>query len=387
MKKICIVSGSRAEYGLLHNLMKKIKNYKKTKLQVILTCMHLSKKFGLTYREVQKDGFKIDQKVKMPIGSSKSSDITKATGIGMIGFSKAFVKLKPDLIVLAGDRFEILSAAFAAVSEKIPIAHINGGESSFGAIDESIRHAVTKMSTWHFVTTKEHRKRVIQLGENPKRVFLVGSLGIDRIKSTKLLSKSELEKKINFRLNKKTILVTYHPVTLDKTSAKKDINAILHSLKKIKDAKVIFTLPNADSGNDIITKMIKSFVKKNKNKHKVFKSMGDKLYSSTMKHSNLVLGNSSSAIIEAPFFKVASINIGDRQKGRTKASSTLDCLPNKFSITHAIKKALSKNFKRKIVSVKNPYELPNSSAKIFNILKKVKIKNVLKKSFYEINFK
>ena len=187
-------------------------------------------------------------------------------------------------------------------------------------------------------------------------------------------------------MNKKTILVTYHPVTLDKTSAKKDINAILYSLKKIKDAKVIFTLPNADSGNDIITKMIKSFVKKNKNKYKVFKSMGDKLYSSTMKHSNLVLGNSSSAIIEAPFFKVASINIGDRQKGRTKASSTLDCMPNKFSISQAIKKALSKNFKRKIVSSKNPYELTDSSTKVLNILKKIKIKNVLKKSFYDINF-
>ena len=386
MRKICIVTGSRAEYGLLHNLMNKIKKNKDTKLQTIVTCMHLLPKFGLTYKEITKDGFKIDYKVKMPMPSSKSKNITRATGIGLIGFSKAFNKLKPDLVVVLGDRFEILSAAFAALSEKIPIAHIGGGESTIGAIDESIRHSVTKMSSWHFVTTEKYRKRVIQLGEKPDRVYLVGSLGVDRIKSTKLLSKPALEKKINFKLGKKTILATYHPVTLDKKSAENDMKNLILSLKKFKNIKVIFSLPNADAGSDSISKMIKKFSKTDKNKYKAFKSMGHVLYLSAMKHSDLVLGNSSSGIMEAPTFKKPSINIGDRQTGRIKASSTIDCTAKQSSITLSIKRALSAKFKKKIIKIKNPYELPQSSNKIFYILKKINIKNVLKKNFYDLKF-
>ena len=386
MRKICIVTGSRAEYGLLHNLMNKIKKNKDTKLQTIATCMHLLPKFGLTYKEIIKDGFKIDYKVKMPILSSKPKNITRATGIGMIGFSKAFNKLKPDLVVVLGDRFEILSATFAALSEKIPVAHIGGGESTVGAIDESIRHSVTKMSSWHFVSTDKYRNRVIQLGEQPSRVYLVGSLGVDRIKSTKLLSKSALEKKINFKLGKKTILATYHPVTLDKNSAEGDMKNMFRSLKKFKNIKVIFTLPNADSGSDSISKMIKKFSKTDKNKYKAFKSMGDVMYLSAMKYSDLVLGNSSSGIIEAPTLKKPSVNIGDRQTGRIKARSIIDCTAKQSSITLSINRALSVKFKKKIIKIKNPYELPQSSNKIFYILKKINIKNVLKKNFHDLRF-
>jgi len=384
MKKICVVTGSRAEYGLLYNLMKKLNKDKNIKLQIIVTCMHLLPKFGLTYKEIIKDGFKINWKVKMPISSSKPINVTKATGLGMLGFAKAFAKLKPDIVIVLGDRFEILSASFAALSEKIPIAHIHGGESTTGAIDEAIRHSVSKMSTWHFVTTKKYGKRIMQLGENPNRIYLVGSLGVDRIKSMKLYSKDILEKKINFKLGEKNILVTYHPVTLNNNSEKKDINAIIQSLQKIKKAKIIFTLPNADSGSEVILKAIKNFVKKNKKRSIAFKSMGDKLYLSAMKNSDLVLGNSSSGIIEAPSFKIPTINVGDRQNGRIKADSIIDCDAKYSSIKQSIKKAFSKKFHKKTKKVKNPYELKNTSGKIFNTLKKLKTYNVLKKDFYDL---
>ena len=329
MRKICIITGSRAEYGLLFNLIKKIKDYKNFKLQIIATCMHLLPKYGLTYKEIIKDGFKIDCKVKMPLLSSKPENISAATGIGMVGFSKAYLKLKPDLVVVLGDRFEILSAAFAALSQKIPIAHIHGGESTFGAIDEAIRHSVTKMSTWHFPATNKYRKRIIQMGENPKNIFVVGSLGVDRIKKTKLFSKSELEKKINFKFDKPTFLITYHPETLGKNPERDNVKALLSAVNSIKNIKAIFTLPNVDSGSDIIISMIKRFVKMNKERFKIFKSMGDTLYLSAMKHSQLVLGNSSSGIIEAPTLKKPTVNIGDRQEGRIKAGSIINSNANK----------------------------------------------------------
>lgn len=384
MRKICIVTGSRAEYGLLYNLLKKIKKDKSVKLQIVATCMHLLPKFGLTYKEIIKDGFKINYKVKMPIPSSSSENITNATGLGMLGFSKAFSKLKPDLLVVLGDRFEILSASFAALSQNIPIAHIHGGESTFGSIDEAIRHSITKMSTFHFAATKKYKKRIVQMGENPKRVFLVGSLGVERIKKTKLFSKSNLEKKIRFKFGKKNILTTFHPETLVDKTRKNAFKFLLQSLKKIKDTTVIFTLPNADTGSDAIIKMIKNFTKLNKKKYKVFKSMGDKLYLSTMKYSDLVLGNSSSGIIEAPSFKIPTINVGDRQQGRVQAKSIINSKLNQSSISKNIKIALSK--KIKINNFKNPYELKNTSEKIFKILKKTKIRNIVKKKFNDIKF-
>ena len=383
MRKICIVTGSRAEYGLLKNLIKKIKKDKNIKLQIIATCMHLIPKFGLTYKEIIKDGFKIDYKVKMPIPSSSSKNITSATGLGMLGFSKAFAKLRPDLLVVLGDRFEILSASFAALSENIPIAHIHGGESTVGAIDEAIRHSITKMSTFHFPSTKEYKKRIIQMGENPKRVYMVGSLGVERIKKMKFLSKDALEKKIKFKFGKKNILTTFNPETIGFHSQKKTFKNILTSLKKIQDTTVIFTLPNIDTGSDQIIKMLKNFTKKNKKKYKIFKSMGDELYLSTIKHSDLVLGNSSSGIIEVPSLKVPTINIGDRQLGRIHGKSIINSKSNHLSIIKNIKIAL---FKKNKFIYKNPYELKNTSEKILKILKKTKIKNIIKKKFNDINF-
>lgn len=384
MRKICIITGSRAEYGLLHSLLEKIKKDKNTKLQIIATCMHLLPKFGNTYKEIIKDGFKIDYKVKMPIPSSKPESITGATGLGMIGFSKAFFKLKPDLVVVLGDRFEILSASFAALSKNIPIAHIHGGESTFGAIDEAIRHSITKMSTWHFAASKVYKKRIIQMGENPKRVYLVGSLGVERIKKIKFLSKTILEKKIKFKFKKKNILITFHPETLSNKSKKESFKNLLYALKKVDDTSIIFTLPNADAGGDKIAKMIKAFTKLNKKKYIAFKSMGDKLYLSTMKYSDLVIGNSSSGIIEAPCFNIPTINIGDRQQGRLQAKSIINTKLNKLSISKSLKTAFLK--KKKMNNIKNPYEMKNTSKKIFDILKKTKIKNLIKKKFNDIDF-
>jgi len=384
MRKICIITGSRAEYGLLHSLLEKIKKDKNTKLQIIATCMHLLPKFGNTYKKIIKDGFKIDYKVKMPIPSSKPESITGATGLGMIGFSKAFLKLKPDLVVVLGDRFEVLSASFAALSKNIPIAHIHGGESTFGAIDEAIRHSITKMSTWHFAASKVYKKRIIQMGENPKRVYLVGSLGVERIKKIKFLSKTILEKKIKFKFGKKNILITFHPETLSNKSKKESFKNLLYALKKVDDTSIIFTLPNADAGGDKIAKMIKAFTKLNKKKYIAFKSMGDKLYLSTMKYSDLVIGNSSSGIIEAPCFNIPTINIGDRQQGRLQAKSIINTKLNKLSISKSLKTAFLK--KKKMNNIKNPYEIKNTSKKIFDILKKTKIKNLIKKKFNDIDF-
>jgi len=386
MKKICVITGSRAEYGLLRNLMSKFKKSRNIELQVVVTCMHLMRKFGLTYREIENDGFKINYKVRMPIKHSVSKNIVRATALGMIGFSKAFNKLKPDLVVVLGDRFEILSAAFAAHSEKIPIAHIGGGESTTGVIDESIRHSVTKMSSFHFVSTKKYKQRVIQLGENPKNVYFVGALGVDRIKSIKLLSKKDLEKRINFKFGKKNIFVTYHPVSLNRYSEEKNIKAILNSVKKLKDAKIIFSSPNVDSGSDVILKIIKKFVNNNKNKSKLYKSMGDLFYLSSIKHSDLVLGNSSSGIIEAPTLKIPTVNVGDRQSGRIKADSIIDCFPSYLQITKSINKALSEKFKKQVFKVNNPYDVNKSADKIFKILKKINTKNILKKNFYDLSF-
>ena len=382
MRKICIVTGSRAEYGLLKNLLKKIKKDKNTKLQIVATCMHLLPKFGLTYKEIIKDGFKINYKVKIPIPSSTSKNITNATGLGMLGFSKAFAKLKPDLLIVLGDRFEILSASFAALSQNIPIAHIHGGESTIGSIDEAIRHSITKMSSLHFASTKEYKKRIIQMGESPKRVFLVGSLGVERIKKMKFLSKAKLENKIKFKFGKINIVTTFHSETRESNSSK-TLQNLLNALKKIKDSKIIFTLPNVDTGSDRLIKMITNFTKKNKKRCKVFKSMGDELYLSTIKYSDLVLGNSSSGIIEVPSLKVPTVNVGYRQQGRIQPKSVFNSKNDYLSILKNIKTVLNK---RKKIKYKNPYEFGNTSQKIFNIIKKIKIENIVRKKFNDIKF-
>ena len=327
-RKICVVTGSRAEYGLLYWLLKRIKSDKELSLQLVVTGMHLSEEFGMTFKEIEKE-FKIDEKINIQLSSDTSEGVLSSMSLAQTLFLKAFNKTKPDIVVVLGDRYEIFSVVIAAMIAKIPIAHISGGESTEGAIDESMRHCITKISHIHFTATKEYTKRVIQLGEDPKRVFKVGSLGVENIKKFELLTKEELEKAINFKFNLKNILVTFHSVTLENNTSKKQFQELLNALDEMKNTNIIFTKTNSDINGRVINSMIKDYVSKNLHKSIVITSMGQKNYLSALQYVDAVVGNSSSGIIEAPSFKIATINIGDRQKGRIKAKSVLDCLPKK----------------------------------------------------------
>jgi len=382
--KICVVTGTRAEYGLLYWIMKYIEDDLKLKLQIITTGTHLSPEFGLTYEEIEKDGFTINRKIEMILSADTPSAISKSTGLGLIGFAECYNELQPDIVVVLGDRYEILAACIAATFARIPIAHISGGETTFGAYDEAIRHSITKMGWWHFVAADTYNKRVIQLGENPKRVFNVGGLGVDAIKKTKLLSKKDLMKKSGIKFGRKNLLVTFHPVTLEKNTSFKQFQALLDVLKDLKYIYLIFTLPNADSGGRIIKQMINDFLSSQKTRSISFTSMGRLNYLSSLQFVDAVVGNSSSGLAEAPTFKIGTINIGDRQKGRLRSKSVIDCLPNQNSITKAIKKLYSKDFQEDLKMVKNPYGDGNATEKIIKILKTSSIPKVLKKEFYDL---
>jgi GDP/UDP-N,N'-diacetylbacillosamine 2-epimerase (hydrolysing) len=384
MRKICVITGTRAEYGLLYWLMAEINAYKKLELQIIATGMHLSPEFGNTYQQIEKDGFVINKKVDMLLSSDSEVGVSKSMGLGIIGFADAFNDLGPDLIVVLGDRFEIFSAVSAAMIARIPVAHLHGGEATEGLIDEPIRHSITKMSHLHFTATEEYKNRVIQLGEQPDKVFNVGGLGIDNINQLKLLSKIEFEKAIKFNLGEKNILVTFHPVTLEKSTAKTQFQELLNSISKLKDTKVIFTKANSDTDGRIINSMIDDYVSKNDNTI-AFTSMGKLNYLSALQFMDAVVGNSSSGLLEAPSFKIGTINIGDRQKGRIKANSVISCLPNKNSIENAFKKLYSKQFQDVISKVESPYGKGGSSKKIVKTIKEVNLLNIVKKSFYDSN--
>jgi len=385
-RKICVITGTRAEYGLLYWLMKEIKKNKDLKLQVIATGMHLSPEFGLTYKEIEKD-FKIDKKIEMLLSSDTSIGISKSMGLAQISFSEAYEELKPDIIIVLGDRYEIFSAVSSAMIAKIPIVHLHGGETTKGAFDESIRHSITKMSHLHFTATKEYKKRVIQLGENPKRVFNVGGMGIENIKRLKLLNKEKFEKSIGFKLNQKNILVTFHPVTLENSTAKEQFQNLLDAIDELKDTNIIFTKANSDTDGRVINQMIDNYVSVNSDKSIEFTSMGQLRYLSALQFIDAVVGNSSSGLIEAPSFKIGTINIGDRQKGRIKSKSVIDSKENKKSILDSFNKLYSNEFKDILKTVKNPYGDGCASKKIIKELKKVNLDNILKKKFFDIKGK
>ena len=384
-RKICIITGTRAEYGLLYWLMKEVQNDDKLKLQIIVTGMHLSPEFGLTYKEIEKN-FKIDKKIEILLSSDTATGISKSMGLAQISFSEAFTDLKPDIIVLLGDRYELFSAASAAMIARIPIAHLHGGEASEGAIDEAIRHSITKMSYLHFTATDSYKKRVIQLGENPQRVFNVGGIGIENIKRNKLLTKDQFEKSISFKLNKKNILVTYHPVTLENKTTKKHFQELLDALESLKDTNIIFTKSNSDSDGRIINQMIDKYVNKNSDKSVGFYSLGQLRYLSALQYVDIVVGNSSSGLLEAPSFKIGTINIGDRQSGRIKAKSVIDCLPNSKLIKKTFEKIYSNKFQKHLKNIENPYDNGSASKKITKVLKKIELNDILKKTFFNIKF-
>lgn len=385
-RKICVVTGSRAEYGLLQPLMKCIQEDKALHLQIIATGMHLSPEFGLTYQEIEKE-YKINEKIEILLSSDSSIGIAKSMGLALTGLAEAYMRLSPDLIVVLGDRFEIFSAASAALVSKIPVAHLHGGEITEGAFDDSFRHCITKMSHLHFTATEEYRKRVIQLGEDPRHVFNVGALGLDNIRIIKFLSKKELEKQCGFQFHKHNLLVTFHPVTLENNIEVKHFKNLLNILKTLKNICIIFTKTNADTNGRKINKMIDEFVTQHPENTKAFMSMGQLRYLSAMQYVDAVVGNSSSGIIEAPSFKIGTINIGDRQKGRIKAESVIDCSSDSKSIHHALKKLYSSKFQDQLKKVKNPYGDGRSAPRIIKILKKVNINNIIKKEFFNLKFK
>ncbi|MFY4764495.1 UDP-N-acetylglucosamine 2-epimerase [Aliarcobacter butzleri] len=384
-RKICVITGTRAEYGLLYWLIKEIEADKEFQLQLIVTGMHLSHEFGLTYKEIEKE-FKIDKKIEMLLSSDTSIGISKSMGLAQISFCEAFEELKPDILIVLGDRYEIFSATSAAMIAKIPIAHLHGGETTEGAFDESIRHSITKMSHLHFTATEEYRNRVIQLGEHPSRVFNVGGMGIENIKRLKLLTKEEFENSIDFKLNKKNILVTFHPVTLENSTAQEQFQELLDVIDELEDTNIIFTKANSDTDGRIINQMIDEYVTKNFQKSVEFTSLGQLRYLSALQYVDAMVGNSSSGLLEAPSFKIGTINIGDRQKGRIKADSVIDCSTNKIDIEKAFEKLYSKEFQNSLLNVQNPYGDGCASKKIIEVLKNVDLKNILKKSFYDIKF-
>tara|TARA_B100001250_G_scaffold395204_1_gene399875 strand:+ start:1020 stop:2180 length:1161 start_codon:yes stop_codon:yes gene_type:complete len=383
-RKICVVTGTRAEYGLLYWLMRSINDDQKLDLQIIVTGMHLSPEFGLTYMEIEKDGFTINRKIEMLLSADTPSAISKSTGIGLIGFADAYNELNPDIVLLLGDRYEVLAASIAALYAKIPIAHIHGGETTAGAFDEANRHSITKMAWWHFVAADEYEKRVIQLGENPKRIFNVGGMGIDAIQKTRLLPKKVLMDKKGIKFGKKNLLITYHPATLENHTSKKHFQSLLEVMDNLKDVYLIFTMPNADSDGRIIKKMIDEFVLNHKQRAISFISMGRINYLSTLQFIDGVIGNSSSGLIEAPTFRIGTINIGDRQKGRLKAKSIIDCEPTKLSIKEAVKTMYSKDFQNILPSIINPYGEGNAVAKIMEVLHSTSLPKDQKKEFYDL---
>ena len=380
--KICVITGTRAEYGLLRWVMQGIKDDPELTLQVIATGMHLSPEFGLTYREIEQDGFQLDRKVEMLTSSDTPVGIAKSMGLGLIGFADALNELRPDLILVLGDRFEIFAAVAAALVARIPVAHLHGGEATEGQIDEAIRHSITKMSHLHFVATEEYRQRVIQLGEQPERVFLVGGLGIDNIKRLKLLDRADLEASLDFKLSQRSLLITFHPVTLEPATAVDQMAELLAALAQLQDTQLIFTLPNADTGGRALIKMVEQFVAQHPNA-RAYTSLGQLRYLSCIAHVDGVVGNSSSGLAEVPSFKKGTINIGDRQRGRLQASSVINSAPTRQSIATALKRLYDADFQVGLSQVRNPYGEGGASAKIIATVKSVALDDVLKKQFYD----
>ena len=381
--KICVITGTRADYGLLRWVVQGIKDDNELSLQIIATGMHLSPEFGLTYREIEQDGFRAVRKVEMLTSSDTPVGIAKSMGLGLIGFADAFNELKPDLIVVLGDRFEIFAAVASALVARIPVAHLHGGETTEGAFDEALRHSITKMSHLHFVAAEEYRRRVIQLGEQPERVFLVGGLGIDNIKRLQLLDRAELEVSLDFKLEQKNLLITFHPVTLETATASDQMTELLAALGELKDTQLIFTMPNADTDGRVLIRMVEQFVAEHDNA-RAYTSLGQLRYLSCIAHVDGVVGNSSSGLAEVPSFRKGTINIGDRQRGRLQAASVINCEPARLSIATALERLYSADFQVGLNQVRNPYGEGGASEKIVKTIKHYALDGIAKKVFYDL---
>ena len=381
-RKICVVTGSRAEYGILRRLMSAIKDCPELDLQVIATNQHLSKSQGETYKEIEGDGFTIDYKVYMADDDAPDNANTTAKSIsrGVAGFADAFDALQTDLLLILGDRYEMLAVASTALIYKIPIAHLHGGEITEGAFDDAIRHAITKMSHLHFTSTEAYRKRVIQLGERPDRVFNVGALGVENVLKNNFMSREEIEQSLNFQITDKCFLCTYHPVTLCNMSSQTQVVNLLEALDDYKDYHIIFTYSNSDTNSQIIIKRIQEYVDRNKDRCMFIPSLGQRRYFSVLKYMTAVIGNSSSGIIEVPSFGIPTLDIGDRQKGRIAANSVIHCGYSTEEIKDGLKKVVACNHK----TFDNPYYKEGTCDAILNIIKNYPLDNLVQKHFYDI---
>lgn len=380
---VAFVTGTRAEYGLLRPLMQEAAADAEVKVQVIVTGTHLSNEFGLTWHEIEKDGFSVDERVEILLSSDTDVAVCKAMGLALISFGEVYARLKPAIVVGLGDRFELLAAVAAASVCRHRVAHIHGGELTEGAFDDAFRHAITKMSHLHFTSTEVYRNRVVQLGESPDRVFNVGALGIDNIRTLDLLSRGDLERELDVRLDRRTLLVTFHPVTLEEGMAKSQFGELLAALNEMRDTQFVFTKANADPEGRTINAMIDDFVQRRADSARDFVSLGQLRYLSLMKYVNAVVGNSSSGLIEAPSLQVPTVNVGDRQRGRVRAASVIDCAPTRKAIEEALGRALSEEFRSSLKGLENPYGDGHSARRIWTLLK-ANLTCDVKKAFYDI---
>ena len=385
MRKICVFTGTRADYGIMSRLVHLIDKDPDLQLQIIATNMHLSPEFGMTYKEIENDGFKIDKKVEMMLSSDTATGTVKSMGLALIGFADALEDLKPDLAVILGDRYEMLAAAEACLINKVPIAHIAGGAISEGAYDDAIRHSITKMSHLHFTETDEYRKRVIQLGEHPDRVGSTGALGVNNIRNEQIMPLSELESSLDFYLGEKFLLITFHPVTMENATAAEQCENLLTALSEVnREYQLLFTLPNSDTDGRVIIQKIKDYVSKNSDRAFAITSLGKRRYYSALKYTTAVIGNSSSGLVEAPSFHIPTLNIGNRQQGRTRGESVIDVVATYEGIREGLNKALSTDFMNRAKKSNNPYEKENTLLEIFNTIKTYPLEGLIKKHFYDL---
>lgn len=383
MRKICFFTGTRAEYGIMSRLMRMVADSPDCEIQIIATNMHLSPEFGLTYKEIEADGFHINKKVEMLLSSDTANGTVKSMGLATIGFADALEDLRPDLAVILGDRYEMLCAAQSCLIYKIPVAHLFGGEVTEGAYDDAIRHAITKLSHLHFTSTEEYRQNIIQMGEQPDQVFHVGALGVNNIKNEPVMPLQELEQSLNFPLGEKFLLVTFHPVTMETGTAAKQCDDLIHSLAEINNEyQLLFTLPNSDTDGRIIISKVNDYVNRHSDKAFAISSLGKKRYYSALKYATAVVGNSSSGLVEAPSFHIPTLNIGNRQKGRTRGISVVDVPATYYGIRDGLRKVLSKEFRETAYNSTNPYEKENTVENIYKVISIWPLANILQKHFY-----
>jgi UDP-hydrolysing UDP-N-acetyl-D-glucosamine 2-epimerase len=383
-RRICVVTGSRAEYGLLFWLLRELRDAPDVQLQLVATGMHLSPEFGNTAHVIEADGFAIDAKVEMLLSADSAVAITKSTGLGVIGFADAFARLRPELLVVLGDRFEILAAAQAAFLARIPIAHLHGGEATEGALDDGMRHAITKLSQLHFVAAEPYRRRVIQMGERPERVFNFGAPGLDQLRHLQWLDRTALETALGMSLQPPLFVVTYHPVTLQAGGPAQPVGELLAALDRFPNATIVLTYPNADESGRAVIGMIDEYARTRAPRVRAFVSLGQPNYLSLLRECSVVIGNSSSGLIEAPALRKATVNVGERQRGRLRAASVIDCAEHADAIAAAIDRALSAEFQTALAQVESQYGQGGASAAIATVLRTTPLDGLLRKGFRDL---